>query len=284
MIKAFYAPEYSRGIAEFSMAKLRFIAEQVSNEGLAELKQPNGSGIVSKLERLHHPEYVTQFVYNQGELATSNGFDWNEDIRMGVLMSNAGMLAGAETALEHGIAANIGQGYHHAKYDKGAAFCTFNGLALIASEHPDKKIFVLDCDEHQGDGTTEFATRHNNLYNYTIFGTRMSDTETLLTRRSTERQVMGWDEYEATLWESLLTIDITRPDLVVYQAGVDCYKNDGMGQAGLRSSELVSRDTIVFQFLHDAGIPCLFVMAGGYGDKAIHHHTQTFRVATGIYN
>jgi acetoin utilization deacetylase AcuC-like enzyme len=282
MIKAFYAPEYSNS-AEFSMAKLRLIAEQVGQEGLAELVKPDTSAIVDKLVGLHHPDYVTQFIYNMGELATSNGFDWSKELREAVLFSNAGMVAGAKTAMDEGIAANIGQGYHHARYERGAAFCTFNGLALVASENPDKKVFVLDCDEHQGDGTTEFATRLDNLYNYSIFGTRMNSPDALLTQRTTERWVTGWDEYEATLWEALLKVDITRPDLVIYQAGVDCYKNDGMGQAGLRSSELITRDEIVFQFLKDAGIPCLFVMAGGYGEHAVFHHTRTFTVAAGIY-
>ena len=28
----------------------------------------------------------------------------------------------------------------------------FNGLALVAKQYPEKRIFILDCDQHGGDG------------------------------------------------------------------------------------------------------------------------------------
>jgi acetoin utilization deacetylase AcuC-like enzyme len=52
----------------------------------------------------------------------------------------AGQLLGAEIALKEGIAANIAQGFHHASYESGAAYCTFNGLALVAKQNPEKRI------------------------------------------------------------------------------------------------------------------------------------------------
>ncbi len=59
----------------------------------------------------------------------------------------------AEMALQKGIAANVAQGFHHAVYEYGGSFCTFNGLAFVAQQNPNKKIFVLDCDQHGGNGT-----------------------------------------------------------------------------------------------------------------------------------
>lgn len=37
---------------------------------------------------------------------------------------------------------------HHAMPEHGVGFCTVNGLALVTQEFPDKRIFVLDCEEH----------------------------------------------------------------------------------------------------------------------------------------
>jgi acetoin utilization deacetylase AcuC-like enzyme len=282
MIKAYYSDSYGADTETISMSKLPLIAEGVKQEGLAELVEPSGVDIVGALRRLHRPSYVDSFLTGRGALATSNGFEWSEGLRDGVIASNAGMLAGARSALVSGeVTANIGQGYHHARWGSGNAYCTFNGLALVAQENPAHTIFVLDCDEHQGEGTTEFVKSQRNLWNFSIFGTRMSE-ESLLAGRAEERLVSGWGEYESALWDGLLNIEIAQPDLVIYQAGVDCYAFDGMGFAGLNSSELLERDRIVFESLRDMGIPVLFVMAGGYGDKAVYHHLQTFRTAVAV--
>ncbi len=283
MIKAYYSDSYGADTETISMSKLPLIAEGVKQEGLAELVEPSGVDVVGALRRLHRPSYVDSFLTGRGALATSNGFEWSEGLRDGVIASNAGMLVGAKSALEGGVVANIGQGYHHARWGSGNAYCTFNGLALVAQENPAHTIFVLDCDEHQGEGTTEFVKSQRNLWNFSIFGTRM-DEESLLTGRAEERLVCGWSEYESALWDGLLNIEIVQPDLVIYQAGVDCYAFDGMGFAGLNSSELLERDKIVFESLRDMGIPVLFVMAGGYHPKyAIINHMNTFRVAYEVY-
>lgn len=285
MIETYYTDGYSADARTQSMSKLPLIAGELVKERLAELKKPLGVDVIGALRTLHNPEYFDAFNTGlENPLTTSNGFAWTTELRDAVLWSNAGMLAGATSVLNRGgVVANLGGGYHHAKWGRGDAYCTFNGLALVAQENPAKKIFVLDCDEHQGDGTTEFTTRLNNLYNYSIFGTRMSDAGDLLGGRAWEKQVKGWDEYESALWNGIVKITEVQPDLIIYQAGVDCYKNDGMGQAHLRSGELYARDRMVFEFAKDAGIPLLFTVAGGYGDLAVHHHTQTFRSAFDVY-
>lgn len=283
MIKAYYSASYGAETETISMSKLPLIAEGVSREGLAVLVEPKEVDIVGALRRLHSPYYVDSFLSGQGRQATSNGFKWSEQIRDAVIASNAGMLAGARTALEEGVVANIGQGYHHAGWDSGEAYCTFNGLALVAQENPTKRIFVLDCDEHQGDGTAEFVERLNNLWSFSIFGTQMEERR-LLSGRANERLVQGWEQYESALWDGLISIANVQPDLVLYQAGVDCYEKDGMSQARLSSEQLGQRDRIVFEFLRDAGIPVLFVMAGGYHQEyAIINHINTFRVAYEVY-
>ena len=283
MIHTFYSPTFYADTPTLSMRKMPLIAEGIKQEKLGVLLEAPQGDIVGMLKNLHSPSYVDAFLNGVEPLASSNGFDWTIQIRDGVLAMNEAMIAGAEMALERGVCSALTQGMHHAVYERGDAFCTFNGLALVAHMNSAKQVFVLDCDEHQGNGTAEFTNRLENLWNFSIFGTRM-DERTLLNERSHERMVSGWAEYESALWDGLLEIERVQPDLVIYQAGVDCYKNDGMGQAGLRSSELIARDRIVFEFLRDTRTNVLFVMAGGYHQEyAIINHINTFRVAYEVY-
>jgi acetoin utilization deacetylase AcuC-like enzyme len=79
-------------------------------------------------------------------------------------LAAAGTLLAARLALEHGIAANMAGGSHHAGPDGGAGYCVFNDVAVAAQALLDegrlRRILVVDCDVHQGDGTARiFAGR-----------------------------------------------------------------------------------------------------------------------------
>lgn len=268
------------------MRKLSLIALEASARGLVNLIEPKDvQNVANKLRKLHNPAYVDAFLSGDGKWAVSNQLGCSEDIRNGVLESVAGTLEASRLAVREParrVSASISQGFHHAEYDEGGGYCTFNGLALVAQELPDSKVFVLDCDEHQGNGTKSFTERLPNLYNFSIFGSYFGNPDEL--PRAWDRMVVGWDEYDAALQEAFTTILTVQPDLILYQAGADCYKNDGMSKAGLRSGELYDRDRQVFEFCRDMNIPITFVMAGGYGERAVFHHVQTFQAAVGVYS
>jgi acetoin utilization deacetylase AcuC-like enzyme len=268
------------------MRKLPLIAAQASKEGLVNLIEPKTAYRGrNRLESLHNPAYVDAFISGKGKLAESNELKWSESVRDGVLESVAGTLEGAERLAAEpalGVVASISQGFHHAFYDSGSGYCTFNALALVAQELPDKKVFVLDCDEHQGNGTKDFTKRLPNLYNFSIYGSHMNQDELL--PRAWDRHVVGWEQYEAALAEAFTTVLEVSPDLILYQAGMDCVVNDGMSRAKLSNDEVRERDKQVFSFCRDMNIPVVFVMAGGYGGDAIENHVSTFRTAVREYS
>jgi len=167
---------YAANTPTASMRKLRHVAMAAEAAGLAALVDP-GSIDLDLLRKLHSPKFVDVFLSGAGSLASSQDWKWTPEIREGLLSINAGQIKAAELAFEHGIAANVAQGFHHAGYEKGSAFCTFNGLALVAQEFPKKRIFVLDCDEHGGNGTSEFTERLPNLFNYSICGSHWNFRE-----------------------------------------------------------------------------------------------------------
>ena len=269
------------------MRKLPVVARAVEAAGYAELVDP-GTLDASVLKRLHSEDYVTSFLSGQGRLASSQGWAWTPAIRDGVLAINAGQLLAAKNAFDCGIAANIGQGFHHAGYRSGAGFCTFNGLALVAQEYPAKRVFVLDCDEHGGNGTEEYSARLENLFNYTISGT---DFGCRGGQRSVCRTLppvtKNFDPYLDALQDAFAQIQRWSPDLIIYQAGADPHLGDPLGSLGMTTEQMRSRDQTVFEFCRKSGIPTFFVLAGGYQEpietKLAPLHVATFAAAWEAY-
>ena len=153
------------------MGKLSAVANAISELDGIQLHAPSRID-PNILKQLHDPNYVDAFLTGTPEkLATFQGFKpWNTQLRDAVLHINAGQILAAELAFQHQISGNLAQGFHHAIYEFGNSFCTFNGLALVAQQFPEKRIFVLDCDQHGGNGTAEFTRRLDNLFNFSIYG------------------------------------------------------------------------------------------------------------------
>ncbi len=285
MLKACYSDRYFATTPSNSMEKLSAIAEKVQELKLAQLIEPSAIE-PDILRQLHAPELVNAFLIGERPLATLQGFQWSERLRDAVLMIQGGQLLAAEIALHEGIAANIAQGFHHAGYDYGSGYCTFNGLALIAQQYPDKKIFVLDCDQHGGNGTGDFAERLNNLFNFTIYGLRFGHLEhDRSLGRGIDRHKGSFSDYYQALLEGFEYIHQWNTDLIIYQAGVDCHQDDPYGSKWFNTEHLYFRDQLVFEFAKKYQIPILFVLAGGYQrlDTLTSLHTNTFIAANKVY-
>ena len=285
MLKACYSPRYYAHTKSNSMEKLTAVAEAVQARGLAKLIAPNPID-ADLLRRLHNPAFVDAFLTGQAPLAQSQRFIWSEQLRDAVLHIQGGQLCAAEIALREGIAANIAQGFHHASYESGAAYCTFNGLALVAKQNPEKRIFVLDCDQHGGDGTAIFTNRLTNLVNFGIFGIRFGCKagERSLTRYIHPKQG-NFDLYRESIFEAFQYASRWEADLIIYQAGMDCHQHDKYGSKWLTTELLFERDRLVFDMAKRMKIPMLFVLAGGYQalDDLVPLHVNTFKAANEVY-
>jgi len=286
MLKACYSPRYYAQTHTNSMEKLTAVADVLQQQQLVELIDP-GLIDIKILKKLHNPQYVDAFFAGDSSFATVQGFKpWNPQLRDAILSVQAGQLVGAEIALKEGIAANIAQGFHHASYDSGAAYCTFNGLALIAKQFPGKRIFILDCDQHGGDGTAIFTNRMPNLINFGIFGIRFGCKagERSLTRYIHPKQG-NFDLYREAILEAFQYASRWDADLIVYQAGMDCHQHDKYGSKWFTTALLFERDRIVFEMAKKMKIPLLFVLAGGYQplEDLVPLHVNTFKAAHQIY-
>jgi len=165
------------------------------------------------------------------------------------------MLSAARAALENqrGAIAPC-SGFHHAGYDFAGGFCTFNGLmvtaAVLLAEDKVRKIGILDCDQHWGNGTQDIIDRLH-----------LGDRVVHYTPCRTFGRAQRAEAFLAMLPQLLTTF--ADCDLVLHQAGADPHINDPLG-GWLTTEQLYRRDARVFDGLRKMCIPVAWNLAGGY--------------------
>lgn len=281
MIQACFAEEYCVESRSGSMTKLAAVAREGQARHLLTLVDP-GIMCLDHLFTLHDPEYVQAFLSGELPLAISQNLPWSPQLRRAVLSMQAGQLKSARIALQDGIAGHIANGFHHARYARGRGFCTFNGLALIARAFPQYRVFVLDCDDHGGDGTEDFAGRLDNLFNYSIFFTRFGCKGGVRSfAHEVSREGCPDAHYQQALSDAFESALQWKPHLLIYQAGVDSHVNDALGSKTMTTEALYQRDLRVFSFCRHNHLPVFFTLAGGYQtpEAVTELHLNTFLAA-----
>ncbi|TCB36894.1 histone deacetylase [Acinetobacter sp. ANC 4910] len=287
MLQVCYSPQYFAQTHTNSMEKLTAVAEALKPLGITKFHAPDPLAI-DILKQLHAPEYVDAFHTGTPEkMATFQGFKpWNTQLRDAVYQINAGQILAAELAWKHQISANIAQGFHHAIYDFGSSFCTFNGLALIAQKFPNKRIFVLDCDQHGGNGTAEFTKRYDNLFNYSIYGLAFGcPTYERSETCHVHKHNGNFSQYILAIHQAFKRAIEWNADLIIYQAGMDCHQDDPCGSSWFSTELIEKRDEMIFRLAKKHQIPLMFVLAGGYQalPELVQLHLSTFKTAHQIY-
>lgn len=194
----------------------------------------------------------------------------------------AGTVLASQLALQYGLAANLAGGTHHAHPKGGAGYTIINDLAVTAhaltsdmvpvpvDSEKVKRVLIIDCDVHQGDGSAKFgdldalrgklstlsvhcASNYPHPKAYSTYDVGLSDG-------------IGDDEYLEALSESAVkAMDEVRPDLVLYDAGVDVYEGDSLGRFNLSCDGIRRRDRWVLDFcVGTARVPVAAVIGGGY--------------------
>ena len=93
----------------------------------------------------------------------------------------------------------------------------------------------------------------------------------------------GDAEYLTALEQALAELESRfDPGLVIYLAGADPFEGDRLGRLKLTLDGLEARDRRVFDWCFARRLPCVFVMAGGYGtriEETVQVQLNTYRVA-----
>ena len=186
-----------------------------------------------------------------------------------------GTYLAARIALETGFAANSAGGSHHALPDGGAGYCIFNDLAVagarLLAEGRIERLAVVDLDVHQGDGTAAIFAGRADVATFSMHAAKNFPVRKAVSTRDVELpDGMGDEAYLAVLAAELPAfLDVYRPGLVLYQAGVDPHVDDRLGRLGLSDAGLTLRDRFVVDTCMARGVPVASTLGGGYGvDRA----------------
>ena len=230
------------------------------------------SASFENLKKSHQIDYVNKVTNNQltkDDLRLIN-LPWSERLRERSFLETEGTFLTAKKALETGLACHVGGGTHHAHFNYGCGFCVFNDLAYTAinllKEKLVTKVLILDLDVHQGDGTIDICKKYSSIYTCSIH----SDSNFPYKKKQGWIDVslpssIGDDQYLETLKQTLQSIhnQIT-PDIILYDAGVDIFLDDKLGNLKVSLEGIRERDHTVLDHYKKKDIPIATVIGGGY--------------------
>ena len=285
----------------FPMQKFRYLHDYLASQGIVHANNVFQPGKLKReqLEFVHCPEYVERFLSNNLDAKEQRrmGLPWTEGLAQRTLVAPNGTLLTAGIALNEGIACHLAGGTHHAHYNFGSGYCVFNDLVVAAkitlakSKHAGnkvKRVLIFDCDVHQGDGTAAMCAEDETIFTCSIhcqknfpFRKQPSDLDIGLAKGITDQEYL--DEVEKALAHCL---NAFKPDLVLYDAGVDIYTNDPLGLINISENGIRARDRLVLETFKNQGIPIATVIGGGYDndEKALaRRHAIVVEEAHALY-
>jgi acetoin utilization deacetylase AcuC-like enzyme len=213
---------------------------------------------------------------------------FSPDLVRFALLSVGGTVLAARKALEDGLALHIGGGFHHAFRDHGEGFCVLNDVAVavekMIEEGKARKVMIVDCDLHQGNGTAVIFAGREDVFTFSIH--QMDAYPSDKPPGTLDVGLVSGDgdvKYLAELKARIPRIyKDFRPDLVIYLAGADPYEKDQLGGLRMTKAGLKERDRIVIENARRLRIPVAVVLAGGYASEiedTVSLHLNTIRVA-----
>jgi acetoin utilization deacetylase AcuC-like enzyme len=271
MVKVFYSPKYVGSSHAFDTTrKAGWIAESLDASPISGLCLAEPPSLTrEQLLNVHAGTYVTAVETGSPDsLAQSQGFTWDVGLWPMVLSSNGGAVAAALAALKEGVSGSLSSGLHHARRDRGAGFCTFNGLAIAAREARAagaQSVLILDLDAHCGGGTSSLIQGDPGIWQLDVsvspFDQYQPSAQVWL-----ELVTRGTD-YLPTIERLLSEMDRRnlRFDLCIYNAGMDLFEHCEIGGiSGITFEVLQRRENLVFEWCRARSLPIAFVLAGGY--------------------
>lgn len=228
-----------------------------------------------RIEAAHDPDYVAEVIEARvpREKERRIGFPVNPTVAWRAQVVPGGTYLAARLALDRGFAANSAGGSHHALADTGAGYCVFNDLAIAAIRlaADGLRVLVVDCDVHQGDGTAALTAGHPDIATYSIHAEKNFPVRKARSTLDVPlADGLGDHAYLETLETTLAPmLDAERPDLLLYQAGVDPFGGDRLGRLALTEEGLVQRERLVARLAIERGLPLASTVGGGYGEDVL---------------
>ncbi len=261
------------GAHVFPSQKYRLIRDRLAGEGYEfivpepaaddDLLLVHGRGWITRLRQgtLHEAELMRLEI------------PWSQKMADAFSLAAGGTTLAARLALEDGAAFNVGGGFHHAFPNHGEGFCAIHDVAVairkLQREKLVERVLVVDVDVHQGNGTaaifandeTVFTLSIHQLNNYPQFKPP-SDLDVNLEDGVEDEEYLQF--LKQAVEKALAGFD---PQLLMYVAGADPYKEDQLGGLALTIDGLMERDRLVFGMARRRRIPVCVTLAGGYARR-----------------
>ncbi len=273
------------------MAKFRLLHQLLLDQGLAQPQQVVQPLPVPRrwLELVHQRRYHQAFA--RGELSPSEqrriGLPATAPLVQRTWLAVGGTVLTARLALHHGLACHLAGGTHHAFPSHGSGFCIFNDCAVAArvllQEGAVQQLMVIDLDVHQGDATAAIFADEPRVF--TVSAHCASNFPLHKQRSDVDLPLadgLGDDDYLLAVGDRIPELlDQVRPQLVLYNAGVDPHHSDRLGRLNLTSTGLLQRDRLVLDACLRRSIPVATVIGGGYDalHPLVERHSLVFRAA-----
>ena len=210
-------------------------------------------------------------------LRIENGFGNNSsEIRDALPWIVGSEIAAAEQAARHRtLTWALCSGFHHAHENRSGGFCTFEGLSItgriLHTKRMADKILIVDGDAHYGDGTVA-CIKDDPGFEYVSYATHVKGAavEDDLTER----------------------VQRFKPDIVLFEDGMDSYKFDPLSHNGLTYQELIERTRSIATICRNNRLGLCINLAGGYlrcksSDNEIEPvlagHMNSIKVSAEIY-
>ena len=246
------------------------------------------------IELVHTSEYFQ--AYCKGTLDAKAqrriGLPWSSSLVNRTCVAVGGTILTAQLALKYGLACNTAGGTHHAFPSYGSGFCIFNDLAVavrvLQRLRLVQKILIVDLDVHQGDGTAFIFQEDDSVFTFSMH----CEVNFPGTKQKSDLDVplpvgMEDEAYLQTLAEYLPDLlSEVKPDLVLYDAGVDPHVGDRLGNLALTDTGLYRREMQVLSTCIAAGYKVACVIGGGYADdlkSLVYRHSLVHRAASEVY-
>lgn len=297
MLPLFYSELYTGAIsddARFPKHRYRLVREQLAERGLEQHCDIAESRPATRDELLlaHDEPFVDAFLNAELDRQAIRriGFrPWKDSFIDRALTITGGSIDALHAALSGSrIAGNLAGGTHHAFRDHGEGYCVFNDIAICAEiakrDYDVERVFVVDLDVHQGNGTAEIFADDARVFTYSLhcqknypFRKKDSDADVGV------EEGAGDDTYLDALKTTLprLLYDF-RPDLLLFQAGTDPLAEDDLGRLSMTRDGLRRRNEMVFDYADYWELPVVVFMGGGYAkpiERSVDAHVDVFEEA-----
>ena len=190
------------------------------------------------------------------------------------IKASGGTLKAARLSLKHGMAINLGGGYHHAKPNRGEGFCLIADVPIairkLQREGVIKRALIIDTDIHQGNGTVVCLRDDQTTYTFSMHEAgifpvpkEVGDRDVIVPAGVTDAQYLKMLSH----WLPRVLAAST-PDIVFHVAGCDALVNDPLAHGRMTPNGILKRDAMVVAACKNRKVPYVMTLAGGYSKGA----------------